>query len=115
MAATRWAQVLLYDYGRRTDYIPSEKVINFQKVRFTLLLLRERNLTAVELHRSANHILLQCGLHQSLSTTSLPPHIRRRFGLSLGSRNLSVPNHGLFYRLCHRDNRWLLACLVLLV
>ncbi|EYE99210.1 uncharacterized protein EURHEDRAFT_541056 [Aspergillus ruber CBS 135680] len=30
MAATRWAQVLMYDHGRHTQYVASEKVINFQ-------------------------------------------------------------------------------------
>ena len=32
MAATRWAQILMYDYGQHTQFVPGEKVANFQKV-----------------------------------------------------------------------------------
>lgn len=32
MAATRWAQILMYDYGQHTQFVSHEKVANFQKV-----------------------------------------------------------------------------------
>lgn len=34
MAATRWAEILLYDYGRHVQYIPLKDAQNFQKVSF---------------------------------------------------------------------------------
>jgi hypothetical protein len=77
--------------------------------------LRERKLTAVELHRGTNNILLQCRLHQSLVATSLPSNFRRCFRISLGSGDLRVPNHSILHRLCHRHYCRLLPCLVLLV
>lgn len=36
MAATRWSQVLLYDYGRHAQYISEEKVQDFWKVCSTI-------------------------------------------------------------------------------
>ena len=115
MAATRWAQILLYDYGHHTQFVPDDKVANFQKVCISSGFV-EKSIAnrVIELPRRANHILCQCRVHQSLSLASLPSHLRRRFGFPLGLMDLGVRRDGVLHRLCYCLDCWMPSCLILL-
>lgn len=115
MAATRWAQILMYDYGQHTQFVPYGKVANFQKVCISSRASKSiANWVDEELPRRANYILCQCRVHQSLPLASLSSHLWCRFGFPLGSMDLGVRRDGILYSLCHCLDCWMRSCLVLL-
>ena len=116
MAACRWAECLLYEYGRHAKYVPKDKVISFWKVCLSLS-APQLPLTwcrSTELPRRPDDIFLQRGHHQDFDPFPLLSHLRicARISIRLvrGWRHRLV----LFHRLRDRRCGWLSSRLVLL-